>query len=81
MNSNSAGVVADTAGADRLTISIDDATKQSGLSRTTLYELMRSGELSYAKIGARRLIFMDDLRALLVAHRSEPVTPPGSTAP
>lgn len=56
---------------DALALSVDDAARQSGLGRTTLYELMQAGQLPFAKIGARRLILVDDLRALLAAHRSD----------
>ncbi len=52
-----------------IAISIEQAARQSGLGRSTLYELMSTGQLAYTKIGARRLILMADLQALLAAHR------------
>ena len=64
----------------RLALSVDDAVRQSGLGRSTLYELMQTGQLAYAKIGARRLILVDDLRALLAAHR-HPGAPVANAAP
>ena len=49
---------------------IPRAAQMSGLSRSQLYELMKSGELAYVKIGRRRLIADDDLRALIARHRT-----------
>jgi excisionase family DNA binding protein len=48
---------------------IPRASQTSGLSRAKLYEFMKSGELPYVKIGRRRLIADDDLRALIGRHR------------
>lgn len=45
--------------------SIKDAVRASGLGRTTLYELIKAGELNPVKIGARTLIRRADLEALL----------------
>ena len=44
------------------------AAQLSGLSRSLLYELMKQGELAYIKVGRRRLIADDDLRALISRH-------------
>ncbi len=52
---------------------IDDAARVSGLSRTTLYELIGSGALPSVKAGGRRLILADDLRAFLTAQREDTV--------
>jgi excisionase family DNA binding protein len=60
-----------SSGADnKLAISVDDATALTGLGRSTIYELMTTGQLPFVKLGARRLILVDDIRALLTAHRS-----------
>jgi excisionase family DNA binding protein len=48
----------------RLAYSITNAAIVSGLSRSTLYVLMKAG-LPSVKIGSRRLIRHDDLVALL----------------
>ena len=45
------------------------AAQISGLSRTTLYGLMKSGELATIKVGRRTLIADDDLRALIDRHK------------
>lgn len=47
--------------------SIEEAVGLTRLSRTTLYELMRAGRLTYCRIGRRRLIpvrALDELVAL-----------------
>jgi excisionase family DNA binding protein len=45
------------------------AVQVTGLSRSLLYELMKRGELAWIKVGRRRLIADDDLRALIARHR------------
>jgi excisionase family DNA binding protein len=46
-----------------IAMSVDDAVTASGLSRSTIYALIRSGELTSVKQGRRRLITADSLRA------------------
>ncbi len=46
-------------------MSVADAVKFSGIPRSNLYALMESGELTYCKIGKRRLIARDSIIALL----------------
>jgi len=43
-------------------LSIVAAAQWLGIGRSTVYELMQSRELPYVRIGARRLIYVDDLR-------------------
>lgn len=50
---------------DKLSYSINDAVEASGIGRTTLYELIKAGELKPVKIGSRTLIRRCDLEALL----------------
>lgn len=50
---------------ERLAYGIADASVASGISRSKLYELLKSGELASVKIGARRLIRARDLADLL----------------
>jgi excisionase family DNA binding protein len=49
----------------RLAMSIREAELASGLSRATLYRLIASGRLMTLKIGARRLVTVGALDALL----------------
>jgi hypothetical protein len=48
---------------ERLTCS--HATEVSGLSRSMIYNMMKSGEIEWTKIGARRLIKVPSLLRLL----------------
>ncbi len=49
---------------ERIALRIRDASIVSGLSRSTLYELLKAGKLRAVKIGGRRLILRDSLEAL-----------------
>jgi excisionase family DNA binding protein len=51
---------------ERIALRIRDASIVSGLSRSTLYELLKDGKLRAVKIGGRRLILRDSLEALLL---------------
>ena len=46
-------------------LSIREAAHACGLSRATLYRLLRDGKLSTVKIGRRRLVPVNALDALL----------------
>jgi hypothetical protein len=50
---------------ERPTCSVDEATKASGLSRSMIYNKMKSGEIEWTKIGARRLVKIPSLLRLL----------------
>ncbi len=52
-------------GVKRLALSIREAELASGLSRATLWRLIASGRLMTLKIGARRLVTVGALEALL----------------
>ena len=53
--------------AERVTCSVDDAILASGIGRSTLYKLMRSGVLESVKRGDRRLVRVQSLLKLLTA--------------
>ena len=59
----------------KLTLTIDEAQEISGLGRTKLYELLKSGELPARKLGKRTLILHADLEAFLAGLQSYPVSP------
>ena len=46
-------------------ISIAEARTMSGLGITTLYKLIGQGRLQTAKLGRRRLVRVDSIRALI----------------
>jgi excisionase family DNA binding protein len=51
--------------AERLAYSIDEAAHLTGLSRDLLYDEMRRGNLTYVKVGRRRLITRHHLQEFL----------------
>ena len=59
----------DRAGQDspsgRLAYSVDEAARLTGLSRDLLYDEMRRGNLTYVKVGRRRLITRQHLQQFL----------------
>ena len=61
--------VASQAGQDppggRLAYSVDEAARLTGLSRDLLYDEMRRGNLTYLKVGRRRLITRQHLNQFL----------------
>lgn len=50
-----------------IALSIEEATKQSKLGRTKIYELIRSGALPARKCGRRTIILAVELEAALKA--------------
>lgn len=57
---------------EQLAYRVDDAARASGLSRSTLHELIGTGALPSVKIAGRRLILVDDLRQLLAVAKGMP---------
>lgn len=53
-----------------IALSVTEAARVSGLSRTTIYGLINEGYLPRVKIGTRTLVLRSDLEALLVARRA-----------
>ncbi len=66
---DSAAAAASQAGTDpaagRLAYSVEEAARLTGLSRDLLYDQMRRGNLSYIKVGRRRLITRQHLNQFL----------------
>lgn len=50
--------------------SIQETVRQTGLSRSFLYQEIKAGKLQTLKIGKRRLVRADDVETYLDAHRS-----------
>ena len=57
--------------AERLAVSVEDAAAMAGVGRTTLYAALSAGSLRSLKIGKRRLIRLEALRAWIAAHEAE----------
>lgn len=49
----------------KISYTIKEASAACGLGRTTIYGLIKTGELATVKIGARTLIRYKDLEALI----------------
>lgn len=50
-----------------ITVTIPDAVKATGISRTSIYEALKRGDLSARKAGRRTLISFADLEAYLAS--------------
>jgi excisionase family DNA binding protein len=53
----------------KLAYQINEAAQASGLSRSTLYQLIKTGELKSVKAAGRRLVLRNDLEAFLASRR------------
>jgi excisionase family DNA binding protein len=60
---------ADRARAEPISVKIPEAVRLTGLSRSRIYELMRSGDIEYAKVGSSTLILLDSLRSFIQGRR------------
>jgi hypothetical protein len=52
-----------------ISVKIPEAVRLSGLSRSRIYELMKTGDIEFAKVGSSTLILVDSLRRMIEAHR------------
>lgn len=50
---------------DQVTVSVADAAKSLSLSRSKIYELIHSGDLSIVKIGRRTLVSVASIHSLV----------------
>ena len=53
-----------------VSVRIPSAAKLTGLSRSTLYNLIKSGELEVIKVGSMTLVPYDSLRLFIESRRS-----------
>lgn len=54
-----------------LAVSPNEAARLCGIGRTTLYAALSSGDLKSVKIGTRRLIMIEALRAWLKSNETK----------
>ena len=52
-----------------ISVRIPEAVRMTGLSRSRLYELMKSGDIEFVKVGASTLIPTDSLRRFIDGRR------------
>lgn len=64
-----------------LTVSVNEAIAMIGIGRTRLYELIASGDIKTVKIGRRRLVQVESLRAIASAGVSPPTKPTAYVCP
>jgi len=56
--------------AEPISVRIPEAVRLTGLSRSRLYELMRSGDIEFIKVGSSTLIPVEGLRDFVLARRA-----------
>jgi excisionase family DNA binding protein len=52
-----------------ISVRIPEAVRLTGLSRSRIYELMRSGDIAFAKVGSSTLVMVESLREFLIGRR------------
>ena len=57
---------------EKIAFTVAEAAQASGLSRSSLYLLMREGRLNSVKVAGRRLVLKTALASLLSAHEGRP---------
>lgn len=55
--------------AEPISVRIPEAVRITGLSRSRLYELMKSGDIEFIKVGSSTLILVASLRAFVEGKR------------
>lgn len=57
---------------DLISVRIPQAVRMTGLSRSRIYELIRSGEIEASKVGRQTVVIVASLRALILSRRKSP---------
>lgn len=57
--------MADTLADDRITVSIEETKRITSLGNTTVFALIKRGDLKVIRLGRRTLVFMSSIRELL----------------
>lgn len=69
-----------TSVSEKLAYTIPEAVSATGLGRTTIYELIKRGELPLVKVGSRSLVRRQDLEAMLERKLTSQPPEPQQTA-
>lgn len=56
-------------GLEPISVKIPEAVRLTGLSRSRIYELMRSRDIEFAKVGSSTLILVESLRTFIHSRR------------
>jgi len=51
--------------AEPISVKVPEAVRLTGLSRSRIYELMKSGDIEFAKVGSSTLILVESLRGFI----------------
>lgn len=54
-----------------ISVRIPEASRMTGLGRSTLYELIASGDIEAAKVGRATVIMVESIRSFLSANRMQ----------
>lgn len=55
-----------------ISVRVSDAARMTGMGRSTIYELIASGDIEAAKVGRATLIMVESIRSFLIANRKPP---------
>jgi excisionase family DNA binding protein len=53
-----------------ISVKMPEAVRLTGLSRSRIYELMKSGDIKFAKVGSSTLILVESLRRFVISRSS-----------
>ena len=56
--------------AEPFSVRIREAVRITGLSRSRIYELMKSGDIEFAKVGSSTLILVESLHRFVLSRRA-----------
>lgn len=55
-----------------ISVRVPEASRMTGLGRSTIYELIASGDIEAAKVGRATVIMVDSIRKFLAGNRKVP---------
>ena len=58
------------AAVEPISVKVPEAVRLTGLSRSRIYELMKSGDIEFAKVGSSTLIIVESLRTFIASRRT-----------
>ncbi|WP_269319425.1 helix-turn-helix domain-containing protein [Sphingomonas sp. URHD0057] len=59
----------ETGAAEPISVKVPEAVRMTGLSRSRIYELMKSGDIEHAKVGSSTLILVESVRRFVLSRR------------